>query len=123
MSTLKKGYFPFMNSDDEKTRQIESFLARREAWLRHVVNNEMLGVWPRLVGVSIALRMSKERPYAWPGQATLARDLGCNRMTVSRAIQALCDAGLLIKTNYKHGADAGKDSRQYTYRIRMPFDF
>jgi biotin operon repressor len=101
----------------------ESFLAKRERWARFVVNNPDLGEWPRIVGISLALRMSEAKPYAWPGQATIANDVGCARATVNRAIGKLVDVGFLVRTNQKLGADSDKDSRQYTYTIRMPFEF
>ena len=109
--------------ETEPSAKKESFLVKREQWMRYVINNDGIGIWARVVGISLVLRMSEAQPYAWPGQATIARDIGCTRATVNRAIGQLADKGLLIRTNKKMGADAKKDSRQFTYTIRLPFEF
>jgi hypothetical protein len=96
------------------------FLRKRELWMREVIKDGSLGEWPRIVAVYLALRMSEARPYAWPGQHRMAEDLGCNRGTIGRAIQKLRDAGWLSATSAKLGDDAKKDSRAYTYTIRIP---
>lgn len=98
------------------------WLRRRDMWMRYVINSD-LGEWPRIVGVSLALRMTAAQPYCWPGQALISKEVGCARATVNRAVGQLVDKGLLVRTNRKMGNDAGKDSRQYTYTIRLPHEF
>ncbi|MCD1645205.1 helix-turn-helix domain-containing protein [Aurantimonas coralicida] len=109
-----------MDQENSPTSTDYEFLRRRELWMRELIRQRTLGEWPRVVGIYLALRMSEKRPYAWPGQKRMAEDLDCDRNTIGRAILKLRREGWILATNEKLGDDAKKDSRSYTYTIRIP---
>jgi hypothetical protein len=115
-----------MQNDDTEPADIgpsHPFLRRREMWLRELMlYSPKYPAMAREVGVYLAMRMSEKRPYTWPSQARIASDLGRKRETVNAALMYLRRDGHVKVTTAKLGDDAGKDPRQFTYELRLPYD-
>ena len=103
------------SNTDQSTNELRRFYLMRNVWIETVTRHTEFSPWTRVIGVDLACWTSWREPWCWPSMDRIAKDVGCKRHTVIRAVAELELARFITVQRKKRGGNR--------YAIRLPVEY